>query len=820
MLDAIRWEAAHAIRRLARSPAFSATVILTLALGIGATATAFTVVDHVLLRPLAYPDADRLVALFQRGEDGNRRLVSYPTLEDWVRSSVAFSGMAYMRGHLHALQTPDGPERVATAYVSPRFFAVMGQPAALGRTFAPEEEVPAGADAVVLSHALWIHAFGGDPHVIGRTIALDSGSAVVVGVMPPGFAVPNWAQLWRPLGQILDRDPMLKRRDFHADSRAIARLAPGIDLAKATRSLALTQARIAAAYPEAEAKWTGVELVPLRTEVIGDVSTALWALGGAVVVMLLIACVNVANLAAVRGASRGREIAVRLALGASRGQVARQLLIEALTLAVVGGGLGVLGSYWAVAWLRATAPFDLPRAAELAVDARVIALAATLIVLAAVAFGVVPAMRAAAPRRALSELLGSRSGGGGTRRESRGRALLTGAQFALALMLLVGAGLLVQSYRRLQEVRLGFNPQDVLELTIGPPRPKYADASAALSLYVRLVERLRTVPGVQDAAVVNFMPLGRAGLPTQLQVPGRPVSSENLATYVTASESYLRTMRIPLVRGRWFTADEMRAPNDGIVVSESVAARYWPGVDPVGKSVTIFRSSQDRPDFGKAVPSVVIGVVADVRQYGPETDPDPAVYVPISAEPWPWGSLVVRERAAGAVAPAELRRAVAEIAPELVTPTLGGTSAGFEPVTAALSEALAPRRYLLGLVGAFSTCALLLAAIGVYGVTSYAVTRRTHELGVRVALGASSRQIAMLVLTRAMAPALIGCTAGTLSALFLVRFLEHVLYDTSVTDPAVLVTVPLLLIAVGLVATYLPARRASAVDPMAALRAE
>ena len=819
-LDAMARDLLLTIRSARKSPGFAVTVIVTLALGIGATATVGSVLDHVLLRPLAYRDADRLVTLYQRGANGNLRLVSFPTFEDWARPRPEIAGMAYVRGLQVTLGAADGPQRAVAAFVSAGFFKVMGAGALQGRTFQPDEEATAGVGAVVLSHGLWMKAFGGDPGVIGRTVALDSGSGVVVGVMPPGFMYPSWAQLWRPLGQIVDRDPVLKRRDFHVDSRAIARLAPGGDVARATLLLAVTQQQIAVAYPDAESTWTGVKLVPLQTEVVGDVGTALWALGAAVAVVLLIACVNVANLAAVRGGSRGREIAVRLALGASRAQVARQFLVETLALAAVGGGLGVLGAVAAVAWLRRTAPFDLPRAGELAVDLPVLVAATLLTALTAVVFGVLPALRAAAPRGALGELLGGRPGAGGTRREARGRVLLTGVQFALALTLLVGAGLLVQSYRRLQAVQLGFDPRELLTLTVEPPKAKYSDPRAAFALYERLIARLRAEPGVEDAAVVNFMPLGRAGLPTRLELPGRTVSSEDLATYITVSEDYRRTMRIPLVRGRWFSSDEMRTAGDGIVISEGVARRYWPGADAVGRAITIFRSSQARADFGRAVPSVVIGVVGDVRQFGPENDADQAVYVPLVAEPWPWASVVVRARASGPGVVAALRRAVAEVEPGAVVPGSEGDRTGFQPVVQALSTVLAPRRYVLGLVTAFSVCALLLAAIGIYGVTSYTVARRTHELGIRLALGATRREIMASVLVRGLVTALAGCAAGTVGALFLVRFLEHLLYNTSVTDPVVLVTIPVLLVTVGMVASYLPARRAARVDPMIALRSD
>jgi putative ABC transport system permease protein len=807
-----------AARAARRSIGYSMTVVLTLALGIGATVTMFSVIDHVLLRPLSYSHADRLVALYQHGAEGNQRLVSYPTLLDWSHGDAGFSAMAYVRGDALTLATPDGSERVPTGYVSRGFFTLMNTRPLLGRTFSPEEEVQGGADAVVLSHDLWVRAFGADPHIVGRVVSLDSATPTVVGVMPVGFAYPEWAKLWRPLGQILGRDSALQHRDFHVDSRAIGRLSPATEPARASLMLSSVQQRIALAYPEFEGKWTGADVVPLKTEVVGSVGPALWALGGAVALILLIACVNLANLSAVRGSSRGREMAVRLALGASGAQISKQLMTETLLLAIAGAALGMAGARGAIAWLRVTAPFDLPRAAELALDSRALVVATLLTVTTAILFGVVPALRAAAPGGAISALLGRRTGAGDTRAQGRVRAVLTGAQFSLALVLLVGAGLLVRNYRRLQTIDLGFQPANLATMVISPPKARYADARTALDLYGRLLERVRAVPGVEEAAFVNFMPPGGAGLPTRVEIPGRTVNTDDIALYVTASEGYLRALRLRLVSGRWFDASEMRSPGDGVVVSESVARRYWPNGDALGKSLTIFRSSQARADFGRAVPSVVIGVVGDLRQHGPDSDPEPAVYVPMAAEPWPWGTLVVRKRAVGPATDAALTMAVREVEPALFAGPRAKSQ--FKNVSEDLSEILAPRRYLLSLLAAFSSCALILAAVGIYGVTSFGVAQRTPELGIRRALGAAEREILRTVLTRGMTPALIGCVTGIVCSLLLVRYTSHVLADVTGVDPLVLITVPLILLGTGLAACYLPARRATRIDPMVALRSD
>jgi putative ABC transport system permease protein len=819
LFDVIARDSRTGWRALRGAKGFSFTVVATLALGIGAAAAIFSVVDHVLLRSLPYGDADRLVSLYQRGKGGNQRLVSNPTLQDWARSGVGLNGLAWIRGDGLTLHRPDGPQRVGTGFVSPGFFQLMGRQAALGRTFAPEEERPGGQDVVVISHELWQKTFGADAKIIGQTLRFDSSTAVVIGVMPPGFAYPIWADAWRPLVQLAGRDPVVDRRDFHADSRAIGRLAPGVDARQAARLLSTVQARIAEEFPKDEGDWVGVDVTPLQTEIVGDVRTAILGLGAAVTLILLVACVNLANLAAVRGASRGREVAIRFALGASRAQVMRQLAVESGTLAVIGGGLGILLAWRAISWLRVTAPFDLPRARELALDGRSVAVAASVTILTALVFGVLPALHAAMAGGSFRVLLGGRSGAGGSRREARGRAVLTSAQFALALLLLVGAGLLAQSYRRLLGARMGFDPHGLYTTSGSPPRDKNVDPQVALAVYERIIDRLKAEPGVEDAAVVNFMPSGRAGVPTRIEVPGRTPASEDLATYITVSEGFLRTLRIPLVRGRWYTAAEMRSPGDGVVISEAVAKRYWPGQDPVGKPLTIYRSSQVRADFGRAVPSVVIGVVGDVRQFGPESDPNPSVYVPLAAEPWAWVSVAARVRDGSPATARALRRAALEAEPNML-PMGPGTPMTFSSVERSLSAALAPRRYVLGLVGAFSTCALVLAALGLYGVTSYSVAHRTNEFGIRIALGATAEQVVASVLRWGLALAVTGCAIGLAAAFALARLVQQLLYDTSTTDLAVMIAIPAILLAIGAIATYVPARRAARVDPIVSLRAE
>ena len=787
-------------RALRAAKGFSVTVIATLALGIGAAATIFSVVDHVLLRSLPYGDADRLVSLYQRGKGGDRRLVSNPTLQDWARdASGALSGIAWIRGDGLALERPDGPQRVGTGFVSAGFFTLMGKAPALGRTFAAEEEKSGGPDVVVISDNLWRKTFSGDPTIIGRTLRFDSASVVVIGVMPPGFAYPQWADAWRPIAVLAGRDPVIDRRDFHADSRAIGRLAPGVDVAHAQRVLSTIQSRIATEFAKDEGDYVAVDAVPLQTEIVGSSRTAILGLGGAVALILLVACVNLANLASVRGTSRGREVAIRFALGASRAQVVRQLAVESATLAVMGGGLGVVLAWRAISWLRATAPFNLPRASELALDGRAVAVAAATTLMTAIVFGVLPAFRAAMTGGSFRALLGSRSNAGGSRSESRGRAVLTAAQFTLAVLLLVGAGLLAQSYRRVLGAQLGFDPHGLYVTSGSPPREKNVDPAVALATYERIVDRLKAAPGVEDAAVVNFMPTGQAGVPTRIEVPGRSRTSVDLATYITVSEGFLHTLRIPVVRGRWYTPAEMRTPGDGIVISEAVARRYWPGESAIGHRVFAF---------------TVVGVVAPVKQADvTEAQAQGAVYFPFNWRVDRVFFLVTRTAQSAESFGTTMSRVVRGLDPDL-------PADGIRSMDARVSDSLVARRSPALLAAIFAGVALLLAAIGTYGVLSYAVAQRRREIGVRLALGAQPKQIAGAYLSRGLRLLAAGLVLGLAGTWLMGRALERVLFAVAPLDAVALISTTAVIAVVSFAASVLPARRAARIDPMIALAAE
>ena len=821
-LDTIRQDLRYAVRAFIHAPGFTLAAILTLALGIGATTAVFSVIDGVLLRGLAYRDADRLMTVLESRSDGGQRLLSYPTFEDWQRQSKewgsAVEGLAFIRGTEAILVGERGPERLVGGYVSQGFFGLMATPAYIGRTFAPDEERRGANRVVVLSYDLWRQRFGGDPALVGKTIPLGGAPTTVLGVMPRGFGYPTWANLWMPIAVIEGTDSALIKRGVHSDSRAVARLRVAADTARATAALRTVAARLAREYPDEQANWTGVSLSPLRAELIGSIRPTLVMLGGAVLLVLLLACANVANLALARGSAREREVYVRAALGAGRGRLVRQMLTESLALALVGGAVGVSLAVVLVRLVRQMAPTQLPRVSEIAVDGRVMLFAVIASALAALLAGTVPAIRATRPAM-IDRLRSGALGSVGTLRDKRLRGLLVSAQFALALILLIGAGLLVQSFRKLQAVSLGFEPSGRVAIAIFPPANKYGDPSAAAALYQRLMTSVRAVPGVRDAAVVNHIPVGGGWVTSPVQVAGRveDATRDRQVLYRTASAEYQRVIGMRLVRGRWFSAEDMRSPS-GFVINETMAKQVWPGGDAVGQTITLRRSSQGRPDFGQPITGTVLGVVGDVRQFGRENATQPEVYVPYTLEVWPWITLVIHADDAQGAIP-RLRRAVLDVDPAIPVAS-DQLQGGFSTLDRQLSTSMAQRRFATSLLGTFAIGALLLAAVGMYGVIAYGVTQRTREVGVRMALGASERTILRLVVGEGVRLAIVGGALGLAGAFATTRLIRALLFDTVPTDPLTFVVTPVVLGAVALLASWLPARRASKLDPSLAIRGE
>jgi putative ABC transport system permease protein len=808
---------AYSVRTLRRAPAFSVAAVLTLAITIGANTTLLSVVDQVLLRPLPYTDAGRLFNVYERNQKGGLRLPSYPAFRDLQQQTRALSGMAYVRGAGVVLSTPEGPERMVVAWVTPGFFNVLGARAEIGRVFSADEEQGRGATVGVVSHKYWLSHFGGDRSVIGRTIRFDDQSVQLIGVMPLGVAFPDFADVWTPIAPRIGTDAALASRFLHSDGRVIGRLAPGVTREKAIAELTAIEGRLTAEYPEPGAVWNAGELSPVSAEVIGNAAPMMLILAGAVIVVLLIACLNVSNLSLVRAIGREREMAVRIALGATRVRLAWQLFAESLVIGLTSGAIGVLFTVWAIKTLRARAPGGLPRAAELTVDARVLGIALALSIVAAVLVGFAPALRRNAGRVA-EQLRDGRQGGGGGVRGASVRNVLSVAQLALAIALLVSAGLLVESFQRVQRVDLGFDPEHLLGFQLAAPA-KYAKATDAAGLYRRTLDVIGALPGVTSVGFINHPPLTGGYVPTHMVVPGRSGNdgTDDSALYATVSGAYFRTAGIRLLRGRLFTDVEVATAGDGIVVSEGVAKHFWADRDPIGQAITVFASSQARPDFGESQPSHVIGVVADVRHFGQGVDAPMEVYLPYTRETWPFVSILVR--ASGdpmALAPA-LRTALRTLDPDIIIGR-GSGAQGFTSMSDALSQSLGTRLYIVRMLGAFAACALLLALIGVYGVIAYSVSQRTHEIGLRMALGADPRTVFLMVLLQAVRLAAVGVAVGVAVTIAATRLLQSQLYGTSATDPVAIGVAALAVVATVLAASVFPAMRAARLDPTMAMR--
>ncbi|HEY9479880.1 MAG TPA: ABC transporter permease, partial [Gemmatimonadaceae bacterium] len=612
-MDTLLHDLRYAARSLRRSAGFTIVAVLTLALGIGATTSVFSVVNGVLLHPLPFAEQERLFLFNERSAQGGERLPSYPNFLDWQREATVLD-IAYTRGRREAMRGPDGVENVLVAYVSPRFLSVLGARPALGRTLLPDEEQAGGGSAAVITHHFWMRHFGGDPAAVGRTLILGDRSYTVVGVMPRGARFPLWVDIWAPVSAIMGTDRVLAERDFHADGILIGRLHPGVSLARAEGELGTIAQRLATAYPEANRDWTSVVSHPAGSVILGDVRPRLFVLMGAVAVVLLIACANVTSLSLARAAARTREIAIRSALGAGRARVVRQLLTESVLIAAAGGVLGSGVAWCGVALLRRAAPWAVPRLDEVTLDSTVLAFVLGISLATALVVGLVPAFRGAASGLAdsLRERAPAAGGGGGRQRL---RSTLVTAEIALALMLVAGAGLLMKSFWQLQRLELGFDPSNVVTFDVTPPSPRYDDPSEAAALYARLADAVRPIPGVEHVALSNFPP-GGGGIPTRVEVDGKVPYGEwgdRGATFRTISPGYFHTVGIPLRRGRDFTDADVAASGAVAIVSDAFARLYWPGRSPLGHSVTAMKMAQGRADFGQPIQATVVGVAGDVQ---------------------------------------------------------------------------------------------------------------------------------------------------------------------------------------------------------------
>ena len=810
----------YGARALWKSPAFTAVAVLAVALGVGANTAIFSVVNTVLLRALPYENAERLAALYTgRGPSAPGGPLSYPDLLDYRAQAQSLEYVAGYQGvgTVMSLGQGDEPERVRGTEVMADLFPALGARAARGRVFTREEDVEGGPKVIVLSDGLWRRRFGSDPSVVGREVRMGlSGRVVtVVGVMPPGFKFPpdeaEAIDYYTPFvaeNAKSNRDSMNNRGSVFIPT--VAKVRDGVPFERAAAEVETIASRIAAQYPDTSAN-RGARVVRLHEDLVGQVRPALLVLLGAVGLVLLIACANVANLLLARAASRGREIAVRTALGATRARVARQLLTESLLLSLAGGAAGLLLSVWGVEAIIKLSPSTVPRLAETSIDARVFLFALGVSVLTGLVFGLAPALQASKTDLAGSLKEGGRGGSAGARR-NRLRSALVVAEVALSLVLLVSAGLLIKSFRQLVTTDPGYSPERVLAVLVALNTQKFTDGDSRAAYFREAVERIRGLPGVESAGLTSLLPLGRADVFNSFQIAGRPPfapGETRSARNYTVSPDYFRVLGLPVRRGRAFAeADGKNAPGV-IVINEAFARAYFPDQEPLGRHVII-----DGPDDKPLPPREVVGVVGDIHFQRFDDEVRPEYYIPFEQSPSAVTQVVVRSRGADAAAlTPSVRAALKGVDPNLL---IWRT----ETMDELAGQSVAPQRFNVALLGFFAALAMLLAAVGIYGVMSYTVTQRRHEIGIRMALGAQRRDVLRMVVRQGMLLTLLGLGLGLAGALALTRLMAGLLYGVSATDPPVFAAVSLLLAAVALLACYVPARRATKVDPMVALRYE
>lgn len=801
----------YALRTLRRSPGFTVVALLTLALGIGANTAIFSFVNGVLLKPLPYRDADRIVMVWEKPPGGLRNGISTLNFLDWKNQNSVFEKMAAINFGGSVTLTGSGqPEQLKGVRVSAAYFDIFGTQAALGRTFAADEDQPGKSDVVVLSHGLWQARFGGDPSLVGRTLTLNGKPRTVIGVLPAnGPFDRSWIQIYGPLAF----EPSDRTRDYHW-LLSYAKLKPGVTLEKARAEMDTIGARIAEAYPASNKGW-GVTVDLFQDRLVGrHMRRSLYVLLAAVGAILLIGCANLANLTLARGTAREREIAVRTALGAGRWRIIRHLLTENLVVSLAGGVLGLAlgyGMMLALKWIMP--PFSLPQEADVRIDFTILLFTLVISVLTGILFGLAPAFHAT--RVALSSAMneGGRGGTSGVGRARLRNALIV-SEVALAFVLLTGAGLLIGSFFRLQHVDTGFDSTSVITAQMPIGQKKFSGPEPLLQFLRTVDERVRAVPGVRDVAFTNVLPMEGWGDGMPFLVAGRPMvdmAHRPPCFYKRVSSTYFSTLRIPLVRGRGLTPQDTKGAPPSLVINESMAQRYFKDEDPIGKRILIQELFYAQPGLGPEIAWEVVGIVGNEQTGGLADEKSPGVYVTFDQSPTNDANIVVRAAVDPEALASALNTAVHEVDKDQPLTDV-------KTLEKIKSETVANDRMQTMLLSAFGVLALLLSAVGIYGVISYSVTQRTHELGIRAALGASRRGLLVLVVRHGMGLALAGLVLGVAGSLALTRLLSTLLYGISPRDPVTLAAVAAVLLSVAALACYVPARRASNVDPMVALR--
>ena len=796
----------YGVRSLWKRPGFTAIAVITLALGIGANTAIFSVVNAVLLKPLPFNEPERLVWVWDTQPQLATTPTSLPDFLGWKQQNQSFDHLAAFQSGKMFLDAGDGiTTDTQLGLVTPELFSVFHVNPILGRTFTSEETLPGRFRVAVLSHSIWQSRFGSDPNVSGRTIQLNGAAYTIIGVMQPGFSYPDRAELWRPL----PIDPANLDPGPHY-LKVIGRLKPGVALAQAQADMSTIAARLSQQNREKNAGH-GVKLERLANVVIGDIGLALYVLLGAVGFVLLIACANLANLMLARVGAQQKEIAVRTALGASRLRIVRQLLIESIILAIGGGVIGLLLAIWAVSWVVSLSADTIPRVQEISVDPRVAGFTLLVSVITGVLFGLAPALQVSRPD--LTDALKESGRTTAGLRKNRLRSALVISEVALSLVLLVGAGLMIRSFAKLNQVDPGFKPAQVLTMGVALLRARYPADEQVAQTYSQILERTTAVPGVVSAGAISDLPLTGSNTSDSFTIEGRPPiakEAEPSTEYHVVTPRYFESMGIPLLSGRDVAHTDTRQSPNVVVINEVFARRHFAGENPLGHRLRLQGQERD--------PLLIIGVVGNVRQLGLDEQLTPEVYVPLLQDPLSTTyqrsmTIVARTKSDPGAIAGPLRAAVASVDKSLPVYAL-------KAMTEHLHESLARRRFNLILLTVFSGVALALAAVGIYGVISYGVTQRTHEMGIRMALGAKPRDVVQLVVRQAMVLALGGVGIGLLAAWALTRLMKSLLFNVGATDPLTFVAIAALMSLIALLACLIPARRATKVDPLVALRYE
>jgi len=810
-MDSLIKDIRYGVRGLLKHPGFTALVVITLALGIGASTVIFSIVDCVLLRRLPFATASRIVAIQELSPAGKRVQVTSANFLDWRAQNTVFENLAAIKQTTSNLALSDHAERIDLAQTNANFFDVFGVKPQYGRLFIPQDEQAGHEPVVVVSNALWQRRFGSDPSLVGKPITLDGKNYTVAGVAPAGFQYPDKTELWVPPLKLV---PELSPNQDVTQTRgmgylaAVATLKPGVSLPQAAAEMETITARLRQQYPNTNNRRFN-RVVSLQEHLVGETNKLLWLLLGAVTFVLLIGCANVANLLLASGASRQKEMAIRTALGASRARVVRQLFTESTLLALTGGAAGLLIAYWGLAAITKLLPGDFPRLNEIHMNVRVLAFTFAASVLTGILFGLVPALQISRPdvQESIRETGRSVSG---NRRQSRFRQALIVVEVALSVVLLVGAGLLFRSFLRLQSADTGFVSEHVWTARLTLSGTSYANQADYDRFYNQVLQKVSAVPGVQDAGLINTLPLDK-GPTTGFRVDGRPVETPDKwpsANYRSVSPNYFRAMGIPVLQGRAYTDRDTTNTPLVMIVNQKLADEEFAGENPIGKRITFGNINNNQPVWFE-----IVGVVANVRSLELREEPTAELYFASLQDYWPAMSLVVRSNADSPGLSASVRQIVNEIDKSVPVSNV-------QMMDHVVSASITQPRFNLFLLGLFSTVAMLLSAAGIYGVTAYTVTQRTHELGIRIALGAQVSDVLKMILGQGMAVIGIGLAIGLAAAFGLVRLLRSFLFGVGEKDPFTFVAITVLLLFVALLACYIPARRATKVDPLEALRYE